>query len=428
MARRQLLLGIGLPCSVSRAGRAAVSVLALASLTSQAHGQLWVRQFGTNADDLLYAATPDGSGGVYTAGSTERSSGDVTLGSADAWLMRSDGAGNPIWSRELHTLRIDSALAAAPDRSGGVFVGGSTYGSLGGTSAGLADAWLARYDSNGNPYWTRQLGTASDDHLQAAASDGVGGLFAVGSTNGSLGGAHQGWEDAWLARFDSLGNQLWSAQLGTLGIDWAQAAAPDGNGGVFVGGTTARGLGGQSAGSSDAWVARYDAAGAQIWIRQIGTSAMDVVTSAIEDGAGGVFLAGRTLGGFGRPNAGGNDAWLARFDGTGSVLWIRQLGSIADDRLNAAASDGSGGVFLCGFSQWALGGPALGLGDAWLARFDSSGVPLGIQQFGTEAYDDAWAACGDGTGGVFLAGETSGSFGAPKAGGTDAWLARFNAP
>ena len=79
----------------------------------------------------------------------------------------------------------------------------------------------------------------------------------------------------------------WSRQLGTPVVDSASLAAEDGAGGVYVGGNTGASLGGPSAGSEDAWIARYDRSGSQVWIRQFGTIAIDTVLYGSPDGSNG---------------------------------------------------------------------------------------------------------------------------------------------
>ena len=138
---------------------------------------------------------------------------------------------------------------------------GVTLGNIGGPSAGVWDAWLARYDSAGNQLWVRQLGTSLEDNARAAAPDGSGGMYVGGQTRGSLGGPNAGGDDAWLARYDSAGNQIWIRQLGTSYTDGLEAAAPDGANGVYVGGSTQGSLGAPNAGSVDAWLAHYVEAG-----------------------------------------------------------------------------------------------------------------------------------------------------------------------
>src|SRR5688572_4205374 len=78
----------------------------------------------------------------------------------------------------------------------------------------------------------------------------------------------------------------------------------------------------------------------QTWIEQFGTSG-EWGYAAASDGSGGVFVAGRTSGNLGGPNAGGADAWVAHFDSSHNRTWTRQLGSSQEDFAWALAADGS---------------------------------------------------------------------------------------
>ncbi|RKY16071.1 MAG: hypothetical protein DRQ55_18765 [Planctomycetota bacterium] len=253
-----------------------------------------------------------------------------------------------------------------------MFVSGFTRGSLGGPNTGSRDAWLARYDSSGNQAWIRQFGTTLLDNARAAAPDGAGGVFVSGNTGGNLGGPNAGSWDVWLAHHDGIGNQTWIRQFGSTGDDRVLAAAPDGAGGLYVSGKTRGSLGGPSAGDHDAWLAHYDSAGNQSWIRQLGTRSYDQASAVAPDGAGGVFVSGGSKGSLGGPNAGNSmqvDAWLAHYDSTGNQSWIRQYGTTSRDEVIAAAYDGAGGVFVSGVTDGSLGGPHLGSYDAWLAHY-----------------------------------------------------------
>jgi hypothetical protein len=237
---------------------------------------------------------------------------------------------------------------------------------------------------------------------------------------------HAGWSDAWVARYDQAGNAIWIRQLGTSRSDYAYCSAPDGAGGAYVGGSSYGSLGGASAGRLDAWLARYDGAGNLLWIRQLGTSGYDIAQATASDGSRGVYVAGTTNGSLGGPKAGAYDAWLARFDGGGSLIWIRQLGTSGDDDVLAAAPESSGGVHVAGQTSGSLGGPSAGMGDAWLAQFDGAGHRVWMRQLGSTFVERAWGVAVDGGSGIYVAGTTSGSFGAPSAGGNDAWLARYD--
>jgi hypothetical protein len=403
----------------------AVAIVSLGALPAAAQSQLWIRQIGTGTDEQAQAATPDGSGGVYLGGITGGNLGGPSAGISDAWLARYDNAGTQTWIRQLGTIDYDTAYATAPDGAGGVYLSGGTGGNLGGSNAGY-DAWLARYDSAGNQFWILQFGSGAGDWAYSAAPDGSGGVYVGGSTSGSLGGSNAGAYDVWLARFDPAGNTLWLLQLGTSGSEGFFAAAPDGSGGVYLGGYTNGSLGGSSMGGNDALLARYGPGGNQLWVRQLGTSNHDNVIAAAPDGTGGVYVSGKTQGSLGGPNAGSEDAWLARYDSLGNQLWVRQLGTGNVDSVRTASPDGSGGVYVGGFTLGSFGGPSAGMDDAWLARYDGVGNQLWIHQLGTGGLDAAHAVAGDASGGFYLVGFTSGSLGGLNAGGWDVWLARYD--
>lgn len=141
-----------------------------------------------------------------------------------------------------------------------------------------------------NQQWVRQVGSSDGDVTNSAAPAPASGVFITGSTHGALAGATAGGLDAWLARYDSAGAQVWIRQVGTSGYDSALACAADGAGGFYAGGFTDSDLGGTSAGGSDAWFARYDGAGGQSWLRQLGTDAADTAWALARDGAGGLFV------------------------------------------------------------------------------------------------------------------------------------------
>ena len=338
---------------------------------AHAQDQVWIRQFGTRTYDYAYALAPDGAGGVMVAGSTWGSLGGPNAGDYDAYLARYDIAGNRLWIRQFGTSRSDGASALAPDGAGGAMIAGRTVGSLGGTSAGGSDIFLARYDSAGNRLWIRQFGTSDWVEALALASDDSGGVTVAGWTSGSLGGPTAGGRDALLARYDGAGNQLWIRQFGTSENEKADALAPDGAGGAIVAGFTDGSLGGPSAGLSDVFLARYDGAGNRLWITQFGTSEWEVARALAPDGAGGVMVAGWTTGSLGGPQAGHGDPFLARFGRAGNQLWIRQFGTSAWEEASwALALDGAGGVMVAGHTAGSLGGPNAGGEDAFLARYE----------------------------------------------------------
>lgn len=407
-------------------------VLTYATLPAATQTQLWAEKFGTTTSDGANTSAPDGAAGVFVGGHTYGSLAGPVNGSVDATLARYDSAGNQLWMQQFGSSGGEIPSACVPDGAGGVYLGGTTSGTIAGPGS-VGNVWLARFDGAGNQLWIRQFSTAAvggwggGEELSDAAPDGAGGVFVAGSTDGNFGGTHFGKWDAWVAHYDSAGNQTWVHQVGTSATDHLRAVAPDGSGGFYLGGSTGGDFGGPNAGAGDAWLARYDGTGSQLWIRQLGTVEEDDVSAAAEDGSGGVYCGGKTGGALVQPGL-GLDAWLARYDGSGNQIWIRQIGSsnAQTDQLDVAASGGFGGVIVGGTTHGNLGGPIVPIGiSIWLARYDSAGAQEWITNIDSPSSDWVRAASPDGAAGAFVCGSTSGSLAGPPIGIDDGFVVRM---
>jgi len=146
------------------------------------------------------------------------------------------------------------------------------------------------------------------------AVDAIGNAYISGFTRASLGGAHFGAFDAFLLKYDGLGSLLWSQQIGSSGMDDAYSVALDASGNAYICGSTAGSLGAPNAGGRDAFLMKYGSWGSLLWSQQIGTSRMDEAHSVAVDAFGNAYISGYTTGSLGGPNAGGSDAFLAKYD------------------------------------------------------------------------------------------------------------------
>ncbi len=313
---------------------------------------LWERRLGGPETDQVYGLVVTGDGGALVVGHT-RSTG---AGASDVWLVRLDGAGATLWQHTFGTSGNDRArtVAAAPD--GGFFVGGFQAGG----GPGDRDAWLLRVDAAGTPLWEQRFGGPGDDgvfHVAPLADGGAavtgyvqtggargfdlwvarlaadgtalwqqwfdrgrfdagtavvplpgGGLAVTGATrrddtNGRL--------DAWILRLDAAtGEPEWQRVLGGDGNDaaWGAVAVADG---LLVGAATES----RGAGSTDAWLIRLDGAGAVLWERTHGGALWDRPTALAATPDGGFVVAGYTT----SAGAGYEDFWLLRVDAEGRL-------------------------------------------------------------------------------------------------------------
>ena len=134
------------------------------------------------------------------------------------------------------------------------------------------DAFVRKYDAAGNELWTRQFG-AHARRVHGVAAD-ASGVYVAGTHRQALCRARPPGisVDAFVRRYDAGGNELWTRQFGTAGVDDAFGVAVDASG-VYVAGVTSGTLPGQtSTGGGDAFVRKYDAAGTEVWTRQFGTA------------------------------------------------------------------------------------------------------------------------------------------------------------
>lgn len=109
--------------------------------------------------------------------------------------------GSPHWTQQFGNGSQFNAFALAATTGGEVVVGGFTYGTLTGVSAGRVDAFLRQYRDDGSVGWSRQFGTEDDDEVWGVAFDETGSLWVAGHTAGSIAAANQGRMDGFVRRY-----------------------------------------------------------------------------------------------------------------------------------------------------------------------------------------------------------------------------------
>jgi len=383
-----------------------------------AHAALNVFNSGVSADGL---------GNVYITGTTEGSLGAPNAGFYDAFVAKYDATRVLLWIRQLGTAQFDASSDVSADGLGNVYISGYTVGSLGGPNAGSMDAFVAKYDAGGNLQWTRQLGTTDYDDSLSISADALGNVYISGQTEGSLGGPNAGSNDAFVAKFDSGGNLQWTRQLGTTQGDQRSKVSADGLGNVYISGETGGSLGGPNAGSGDAFVAKYDVDGTLQWTKQLGTAALDYSSGVSADGLGNVYISGETNGSLGGPNAGSSDAFVAKYDVDGTLQWTKQLGTAASDYSSGVSVDGLGNLYISGDTHGSLDGPNAGSADAFVAKYDAGGNLQWTRQLGTARGDLSDGVSADGLGSLYISGDTFGSLGGPNEGSSyDAFVAKYD--
>jgi hypothetical protein len=248
--------------------------------------------------------------------------------------------------------------------------------------------------------WMRQFGTAENDGADAIATDSWGHIYVAGHTAGVMPGQKsRGSRDLFLARYDAAGEQMWVRQFGTAADDYRAVLAADSAGRAYVAGGRL--------------LALYDSDGNQLWLRYVEGS----VTAVAVDDTGahlGIFTA--------------TGPYLARYDAGGNQLWLRPVG----ERVASIALDShSGDIYVAGHVATGNAPPSLNALDLILSRYDSSVTRLWSRTFATDYDDIATGMALDSSGHIYLTGFTA-SFGVDAAyliqfdtSGRQRWIREF---
>lgn len=346
--------------------------------------------------DDLGNIVADAANNLYIAG-TFRGITDVNggylraeSGSDDAFLVKYNAQRQLQWARRIG--------GAGTDKAFGLAIGGDHLyltGSFEGTinfntpseqtsntlvSAGGQDAFVAKYDLDGNFVWAKRAGGTGADAGTALAANSselyVTGYFS-GTANFNTPSATSnqlisaGNTDAFVAKYGIDGTLMWIRRAGGTLADTARAIAVQGPDVYVAGGfrgtanfnTPSSGTANTlvSAGQQDSFLAKFGADGQVVWLRRNGGSSNDQANGiALRDSV--VYLIGHFggLANFNTPsNTGTNtlsgtttDGYLAKYHQNGQLVWTRKTNNPATSLgitpngsyINVLTSDGSGYV------------------------------------------------------------------------------------
>lgn len=256
-----------------------------------------------------------------------------------------------------------------------------------------SEAFVAKYDSSGQQDWIVELDELSGSSSGTDITiDDQGNVYISGITNATLSTnvanpLTNG--DAFVAKLNSSGDKFWVETIAAPGTNLAAGVAVDSGGNVYITGDTIGDLPGQtSLGGSDAFLAKYSASGVRQWVKQFGTAQLDESQGIALDDRDRIYLVGETAGSlFGDAPLGQTDAWLARFDAAGNLLDSRLIGTAQNDEAygvtvvnpaSGAASDSPYTVYVVGQTQGLLPNSGVtqnqGGFDAWVAQYNLSPV------------------------------------------------------
>jgi len=486
----------------------------------------WIARAGGNSADLHYGVTITNDGGICVVGyglsptlTAYHASGiafgttNSQIGSQDGYVIKYNSVGTVQWIARFGGSNSEQAncVCALAD---GIVVGGlyiSTYvtvydasGSAFGmtldnsNTTAVGEGYLIKYTDTAAPLtlplaqnrWVAQQSSAGTDWVQGVTTLTNGTVVAVGYYTSTLtmynaaGTAfgttlsNAGGNDAFLVAYNSFGAVTWTAKVSGTGSEQLYAVATLNDGGIVVCGQsasstltaynavgTAFGTTLSNAGTTDAFLVKYNLSGVVQWIaRASGTSDENAVAAcATQDG--GLVVSGMMLSSsftayhatgaaFGTTltNSGSNDAWLAKYNTSGTVQWIARLGGTLADYIYGVCCLSDGGVVVAGnyasttLTAYNASGSAFGTtltnsttSDAFLAKYSTAGVVQWVARLSGSAVDTINAVCGMTDGGVAVVGNwnagiltayhaTGTAFGTtlPAPSNNDVFVAKYN--
>ena len=374
----------------------------------------WATYFGGSLSDNGIAITGDAAGNVYITGNTTSTNNIATTGSYQSTY------------------------------GGGVHMAGTI-------TVRPLDAYLVKFDGAGNRLWATYYGGYQNDYGNSVAVDASGNVYIAGQTSnhdsiatiGSAQSTFSGGTDAFLAKFSASGAIVWATYFGNGG-EIGKSVVIDSSGNIYLAGfgtATATTIATSGAyqtvyggGNYDAFLAKYNSAGALQWATYYGGSGEDAAYGAAVDPWGNIYISGYTQGSDGIATTGAadptfsggtDDAFLAKFNSSGNLLWGTYYGGGGYDVSYGVTTDGAGCAYIAGYTSSTSGIATAGAhqtsyqggqNDIFVTKFDTSGKLRWGTYYGGTLSDAATGIAADKSGNIFISGFSVSTSGISTAG------------
>jgi hypothetical protein len=366
-----------------------LSTSILLSATALSQTAMWINDLNgpiSVGQDMPSAIKTDASGNTYVTGyiSDVGGSGAINFGT-----VKYNSSGGQEWFAVFNSAgtQTDIARDLAVDGSGNVYVLGSTLG------PDSTDYTIVKYNSSGTQQWSVQLNGPGDgyDEPHSVAVDPAGNVYATGLTT-STGGDY----DYMTVKYNSSGSHQWTVYYDNTGAtDVATRIAVDGWN-IYVAGTS------QGA-TIDYVVVKYDDSGGETWTRAFdGAGSGNDELGDMDVSSGNVYLTGRVIG----AGAEGSNYGTVVYNNAGTELWHQEYHGTGTnyDMAYGITADAAGNVYVTGVTLSAVSG----FYDFGTIKYNSGGTQLWAKEWNGSgnADDEGKDIAVDGSGNVFVTGYT----------------------
>lgn len=342
----------------------------------------------------------------------------------------------------------DELFDIQSDALGNIYVAGNTNsqnniatsGAYQNTLNGSNDIYVAKFTALGQLVWATYFGGSNNETYGKLCLDKQKNVYVTGGTNSSNGiattGAYQttygGGTDIFLVKLDSNGTRKWATYLGGNAQQYAVDIAISPLEEIYI---TGRGSTGDSvltsigavnrfgAGSTDAFVVKFNTQGIRLWGSYFGGEYFDEGRAILALNSGDIVLAGSTLsttgiaspGAFQTTKNNDYDCFFVWLKPNGNISWSSYFGGDSLDDIQDITSDSYGNVIGVGYTLSKSGLVEInayqnklnGIVDAMLIKFDSTGRKHWSTYYGYEGVDIGKSIQTDSYGNLIIAGTSN---------------------
>jgi outer membrane protein assembly factor BamB len=166
----------------------------------------WLRTYGGEGNEILWAAEPTPDGGFILAGQTDSEG----AGLLDFYIVRTDADGGELWAKSFGTEVTDRAFGIGLSPDGGALIAGFT-----GKYKATMNFFFVRINKDGRELWRRTIAGDRFDVAHDVLSLADGGFVISGYTSSHSPGDH----DGFLMRLSADGRMLWMKTYGDRSDD-----------------------------------------------------------------------------------------------------------------------------------------------------------------------------------------------------------------
>jgi len=338
---------------------------------------LWVKHAGGVFVDGGVKVLNDAAGNLYVTGTIEGLThfdgitvivnGGPLWDGEDVFLAKIDPSGNYLWVKNYGGVSQDWVSDFGFDPLGNLILTGFFYdtftaGTIALNSAGELDIFIMKVDTAGTPIWGKRIGGASVDQSPVLNCRNNF-IYQAGTFAGTVNFdgtilTSQGLSDIYVAKFDLSGNQVWVKRAGGSGSEIVKQLITDNSENIYMNGSfeNTAFFGGNSVTSSgmlDIFLAKYNLAGDNLWVKSAGGSTTDVGNAVVIDNSGNIYISGyfsstATFENTQVNSNGSNDIYLAKYTPGGNFLSIITAGGTSTDAALGLVTDAGNNLYMSG--------------------------------------------------------------------------------